>query len=137
MSDKLIEVIKISSRREAVIGDHYRYASYDSPMPARIIPDGELATFIDSAINEMSSPIEKVCFRHESGYVSEKFMCVHPKDKEEISLLIDMSEANRLEKAKFTVEKWLDKERKKIEFINRQSWVTRLKWVFTGIKLEK
>lgn len=137
MSDRMVEIVGISSKREAVIGDTYRVHSFEQQMPARVIETGEMVNYIDNKVEILHSNIERVCFRHASGYVEEKFMCLHPKDKKEIQLLIDMHESNRLEKAKFNVEKWLDKEKNKVNFMQRQSWVTRLKWVFTGIKLEQ
>lgn len=137
MNERIVDVFNIGSRKEAVIGSHYSVRYFEAPPIPVMNSQGDMAMYLDGKVETKTSYIERISFRDHYNRVTEKFITIDPKDRDEILLLVGGSEINRLERALRDLEKMWDRDTSKLKKIVTCGFFTRLKWLFTGIKLEQ
>jgi len=134
--ERMIEVYTIESKQKAVMGDIYRTYSYDRP-PLTVVPSGEPAAFLDQSVEVLTSRIETACFVDCFGNRTEKYFTIDPSKEQLILAMIERREINRLQGAKMILEEMIDEKRNQIKSFTSSGVLTRIKWVFTGVKLEQ
>lgn len=132
---ELIEVYSIGATQKAVTGDHYQVHSMKNP-PSVIVPSGNPATFLSETIEILTSRIERVSFVDQYQNRTDEYFTIDPRHQEKILMLVGQCEIDRLKRAKKELESWYGKEQYRNKRIINTSLLTRLKWLFTGVKLE-
>ena len=133
---EVIEVYSIGSTQKAVTGDYYQVHSMRNP-PSVIVPSGNPATFLDETFEILTSRIERVSFVDQYQNRTDEYFTIDPRHQKKILMLVEQCEINRLKRAKQQLENWYGKEQDKNKRIVNTNLLTRIKWLFTGVKLEQ
>lgn len=131
---ELIDVFNISSAKKAVKGEYYQVHAFDAP-PMIVVPTCEPAQFMDK-VEILTSRIERVSFIDQYQNRTDEYFTIDPRHQKKILALVGQCEIDRLKRAKKQLEEWYGKEQGKSKRLLNTSVLTRIKWLFTGVKLE-
>ena len=130
---KLISVYNIRSTEKAVMGDYYQVHTFNAP-PMVVIPSGEPAQFLEK-VEVLTSRIERVSFIDDHQNRIDEYFTIDPRVQEKILLLVEQCEIDRYKRTKKQLEEMYGNEQSKNKKIINTGIATRIKWLFTGVKL--
>lgn len=131
---ELIDVYNISSKKEAVKGEYYQVMAFDAP-PMVVVPSGEPAQFMEK-VEVLTSRIERVSFVDQYQNRTDEYFTIDPRHQKKILMLVEQCEIDRFKKAKKQLEEMYGNEQGRNKRIINASILTRIKWLFTGVKLD-
>ena len=115
------------------MGDYYQGHAFNAP-PMVVIPSGEPAQFLEK-VEVLTSRIERVSFIDDHQNRIDEYFTIDPRVQEKILLLVEQCEIDRYKRTKKQLEEMYGNEQSKNKKIINTGIATRIKWLFTGVKL--
>lgn len=128
---KQVTLFKIVEER-MMVGDHDSMIRMHGFQDVAPVGRYDVAAPLETSVREINARIERVRFPNGG----EVFRALHPRDKEKISSFVEQKEINALNSS---LESYKQTGREQFDDIckyREAGFWTRVKWLFTGVKIK-
>lgn len=129
-----VKIYNISDKIECISGPYRDFLEFVHTNPDDLIHCSEYNEVIQPlSYIKLTAPIHHIRHRTPCGHIQDEFICIDPKDREKLLMMVEGTELTRLERSVFWLETKLDKQTKKLNKLMNANVFIRIKWLFTGV----